>query len=273
MTTSEAKREAERGNRRKRRQSLAQSAADGDYAEPLEGAKGANDEVELITRQSFGRWEPQGPIDQSLHHWVKGLALKDEYSRQLVKLIARGDLDRPGGEVIIGKTAKMKHGTSIHILKFAIDKELGLSQATTGDVAFDALWVSPWEECAMGYPEKLERKGIYYGEVAWSCRGRWGPPLRAVLYVEAMGPLPPEATPKQIGGALEGWARAKKGQRYKHPQEPGAGNDQYVHNSFRLVGFKIYRAEREVTTGSAHTSRAVSYPVGEGHSEDAAPGS
>ena len=140
---------------------------------------------------------------------------------------------------------------------------------------FDVLWVSNWEDCAMGYPEKLHRRGIYYGEVAW-CRseGVWGPPLRALLYMEAVGPLPPEATAKQAAGSMEGWARAKKSkERYKHPREPGAGNDQYVHNNFRTVGFKLYVAEREITTGKLGIEQnkeallshfAESYPDREG---------
>ena len=60
-------------------------------------------------------------------------------------------------------------------------------------VDWRALWASPWEECAMGYPEKLWRGAFHYGEFAWAC----GPPVRAILYLEADGDLPPEATQSQ----------------------------------------------------------------------------
>ena len=35
--------------------------------------------------------------------------------------------------------------------------------------------------------------------------GTWGPPLRLIVYVEAAGPIPDEASAKQKAGALEGW--------------------------------------------------------------------
>ena len=50
----------------------------------------------------------------------------------------------------------MKHGTSVHIIEHAIDKELGLADSgkdgSTGGVMFDALWVTPLGGLRDGLP-------------------------------------------------------------------------------------------------------------------------